>query len=109
MLPPTLCCARSFHMSDRFVHDFSVSNTEHGTVVFNSAGLDMNLDHHKMSPYENLFSNLDIGIGTRVFEGAGDATFGAHSAFYTCFHNLQGAIRTPLPDPSFGPNLTFIG
>jgi hypothetical protein len=42
----------SFNITDRFVHDISVTGTEHGTVIMNGAGLDINLDHHRMAPYQ---------------------------------------------------------
>lgn len=45
-----LCC--SFNITDRFVHDISVTGTEHGTVIMNGAGFDINLDHHRMAPYQ---------------------------------------------------------
>lgn len=102
-------CVNSFNITDRFVHDISVTGTEHGSVVFNGVGYDINLDHHKMSPYQNLFTNIDVGLGTRVFDGSGDATYGSHSAYFSTFHNVQADMRYPLPTPIFGPNLTFIG
>lgn len=44
--------ALSFNITDRFVHDISVTGTEHGTVIMDGTGLDINLDHHRMAPYQ---------------------------------------------------------
>lgn len=50
------CLITNFNITDRFVHDLSVSATEHGTVFMNGQGYDINLDHHRMTPYQ-------VGLG----------------------------------------------
>ncbi|WIA28982.1 hypothetical protein OEZ86_011499 [Tetradesmus obliquus] len=100
----------NFNITDRFVHDISVTGTEHGTVIMNGAGFDINLDHHRMAPYQNLFTNIDVGLGSRVFYASGDANWGPHAGVFSTFHNLQSDMRFLLPsDDDFGANLTFIG
>eukprot|EP00879_Flechtneria_rotunda_P032519 GHRR01035736.1.p1 GENE.GHRR01035736.1~~GHRR01035736.1.p1 ORF type:complete len:835 (+),score=148.35 GHRR01035736.1:180-2684(+) len=103
------CLIKNFQYTDRFVHDITICGTEHGTVFMNGGGYDINLDHHRSSPYQNLFTNIDLGLGTRVFVASGDKTWGSHSAYYTTFHNLKADLRYSLPESDFGPNLTFIG
>ena len=89
--------SRSFRIDARFIHDVSVSGTEHGAVVMDGAALDLNLDHHRSAPYANLFTNLNAGLGARVFEASGDVTWGAHSARFATFHNLKGRLAPMLP------------
>jgi hypothetical protein len=72
-------------------------------------GFDLNFDHHRSDPYMNLWTNLDVGLGTRVFDASGDITWGPHSAIWSTFHNVYGDLRYMLPDDDFGPNQTFIG
>lgn len=100
---------RSVNISVRYVHDISVSGTEHGTVVHNTLGYDLNFDHHRSCPYANLWTNIDVGKGTRVFESSGDVTWGPHSCMHSTFHNVQADLRYLLPRDDFGPNCTFIG
>jgi hypothetical protein len=59
---------------------------------------------------QNLFTNIDVGLGSRVFYASGDANWGPHSGYYSTFHNMQADMRFLLPnDEDFGANLTFIG
>lgn len=59
---------------------------------------------------QNLFTNIDVGLGTRVFTSGGDDNWGPHSGYLTTFHNIQADIRYSLPNSmDFGANITFIG
>lgn len=59
---------------------------------------------------QNLFTNIDVGLGSRVFYASGDANWGPHAGVFSTFHNLQSDMRFLLPsDDDFGANLTFIG
>ena len=33
----------------------------------------------RSAPYANLWTNLDVGIGTRVFDASGDSSWGTHT------------------------------
>jgi len=64
----------------------------------------------QQGPYGTLYSNIDVGAGTRWLLSGGDFSFGtAHSASYTTFWNIKAAQPLALPDPTWGPNLNFIG
>ena len=93
----------------RYVHDFSLAGTEHGTVLVNSSGADVNFDHHRSAPYLNLFTNVDVGVGTRVFDASGDVQWGPHSAFGATFWNVSGRMNLGLPRAEYGGNHTFVG
>lgn len=98
-----------YNITHRFLHDISLSGTEHGTVIMDSTGYDMNLDHHRSAPYCNLFTNVDMGIGSRVFEASGDVTWGPHSAYFGTFWNLKADLKFILPKEDFAPNMTMVG
>ena len=61
-----------FRFNTRFVHDITVSRCA-GNVASDGGGVDLCFDHHKRSPYANLFTNLDLGQGSRMYQcGGGD-------------------------------------
>jgi hypothetical protein len=45
--PRTSVRRNSFKVATRFIHDISVAGTEHGSVVMDGWGFDLNLDHHR--------------------------------------------------------------
>ncbi|GBF90605.1 hypothetical protein Rsub_03177 [Raphidocelis subcapitata] len=98
-----------FKINTRFIHDVSVSGTEHGSVFMDGYGFDLNLDHHRSAPYANMYTNLDVGLGSRVFEASGDVTWGTHTARFSTFHNFRSRLSFLLPDDEFGPQMTFLG
>ena len=67
-------------------------------------GLDLALDHHKYAPHANLFTDLDLGQGSRMFQSGGGADLGRHSAAYETFWNIHA--RQPQSWPKgWGPDL----
>jgi hypothetical protein len=97
-----------FDVRQKFVHDLSV---EGGTMsVFSSGrGVDINLDHHRDAPYGILFTDIDLGSGTRVFNSGGAGDDGAHAAAYTTYWGLRSSASFGLPSSDFGPLLNFVG
>ena len=51
-----------------FCHDLVV-DSEMLSVFKNGSAPDLRADHHKMSPYGTLWTNLDAGKGNRLFRG----------------------------------------
>jgi hypothetical protein len=48
------------------------------------------MDHHRAAPYAILWSNINLGIGSRTFESSGDgAGNGNHSASFSTFWNVR--------------------
>lgn len=93
-----------------FVHDLTVATAETGSVFSKSWGTDLNLDFHKGGPFSNLYTDLDMGAGTRPFNSGGAQGAGPHSGAFATFWNLRsGGKRLALPDPGFGPALNFVG
>ena len=55
----------------RFCHDLVV-DSEMLSVFKNGSAPDLRADHHKMSPYGTLWTDLDAGEGRRLFKGGVD-------------------------------------
>jgi hypothetical protein len=86
----------------RFIHDLTVSDSA-GNVFSNGRGVDLCFDHHKRSPHENLFSNLDVGAGTRLWRSGGGAALGKHCGARGTFWNIRSARGLSYPPDAFGP------
>ncbi len=91
-----------FDFRTKFVHDISVERTT-GCVISNGKGIDLNLDHHRRAPYENLFSNLDLGQGDRAFDSGGATGRGHHAAAGNTYWNLRSKEKVLWPE-NFGPD-----
>ncbi len=92
----------------RFIHDLSVSWYSRGNVFEKGVGYDMNLDHHGAIPYQNLFTEIDLGLGRRSFESGGGARRMPNSGWMNIYWTLQGAGFS-YPDCKLGGgNLVFV-
>lgn len=93
-----------FEFRTRFMHDITVSSGSAGNVAANGKGLDVCFDHHCHGPHANLFTNIDLGEGTRMFQSGGGAARGRHSAAWETFWCIRS--RRPLTWPhGWGPDL----
>jgi hypothetical protein len=69
--------------------------------------LDICFDHHRYAPYANLFTEIDVGEGSRMFQSGGGASLGRHSAAWTTFWNIQS--QRPIDWPAgWSPELINI-
>jgi hypothetical protein len=102
------CLISNFSINTKFVHDLTVEGLAHGNVFKNGQGLALNFDHHRNAPYENLFSNIDVGNPERIWNSSGRKTRGPNSGVRTTFWNLQfkGTSLPKIPD---WPQLNYIG
>lgn len=74
--------------------------------------LDLTIDAHRGAPHAILFSNLDLGAGSRVYNSeSGRKDRGRNSAANTTFWNLYklNGLPVPLPPCTFGSSLQFVG
>jgi len=99
----------NFDVQTKFVHDISVEWYALHTVFSNGRGLDLNMDHHREANYSSLFSQLDLGAGTRPFDSGGSDNRGAHAGAYNTYWNIRATGPVRLPQADFGPLLNFIG
>lgn len=95
---------RGFEFRTRFMHDITMSRGSAGNVVSTGRGLDLAFDHHKYGPHSNLFTDLDLGQGTRMFQSGGGADLGRHSAAYETFWNIRARQAQAWPK-GWGPDL----
>ncbi|BCX46747.1 pectinlyase [Haloferula helveola] len=97
-----------FNFQQRFIHDITVARGA-GNVASKGRGTDLCFDHHERAPYENLFTDLDVGAGTRVWHSGGGAKLGRHCGARGTFWNLRSERPVPAPG-SFGPaSMNLVG
>jgi len=66
---------QNFLVNGLYVHDLSVESEQSVFNVFrNGKGRDLCIDHHNHAQRNNLFTNLDMGEGTRLYVSGGNDT-----------------------------------
>lgn len=94
---------QGFAIRGRFIHDLTVSHCS-GNVFADGGGEDLCLDHHKRAPYENLFTDLDAGLGSRLWRCGGGADLGKHCGARGTFWCIRAQRPLAWPPPAFGPD-----
>lgn len=98
-----------FDVRASYIHDLTVEHAS-GNVYAKGRGSDLNFDHHKDTPYENLFTDLDCGKGGRVWRCGGGASIGRQSAGWETFWNIRAAAPVAPPPKGWGPvTMNFVG
>jgi hypothetical protein len=90
------CLCRRFTFECRFIHDLTVQSAI-GCVFAEGKGVDINFDHHRWAPYENLFTDIEVGRGTRVFASSGGGMRGNHTAAGATFWCIRSERPVPWP------------
>jgi hypothetical protein len=99
----------NFDFRTSYVHDLSVEHAS-GNVFARGRGPDLCFDHHKDTPYENLFTDIDCGRGTRVWHCGGGASLGRQSASWETFWGITAAQAIAPPPKGWGPvTMNFVG
>jgi len=93
-----------FRFNTSFIHDLAVSKNHAGNVFSNGSGVDLNFDHHRRAPYENLFTNISLGKGTRMWQSGGGKNLGKHCGTRGTFWNIKSLQSQHYPGKEFGPN-----
>lgn len=88
-LTGTDCLFRDFEFRSRFIHDVTVSHGSAGNVTMNGRAVDLALDHHCRAPHANLYTQLDGGLGSRLFFSGGDEKLGWHCGAWETFWNIR--------------------
>ena len=91
----------NFLFRTKFIHDISVSHCA-GNVISEGAGVDLCFDHHKRNPYANLFTNIHLGEGQRMWQSGGGRNLGRHSAAWETFWNIR-ALSPQSWNEGYGP------
>ncbi|EFN56876.1 hypothetical protein CHLNCDRAFT_144516 [Chlorella variabilis] len=91
-----------FSINAKWIHDLSVAYGASLNAFTAGRGLDLNVDHHRAGPWANLFTNINVGCGSRPFFSSGRQGKGAHDG---------KPSRRPLelPGCDLGPLLNFVG
>jgi hypothetical protein len=97
-----------FDIRMKFIHDLSVSRCA-GNVFSNGRGVDLSFDHHRRTPYENLYTDIDAGLGSRLWLSGGGAALGKHCAARGTFWNVRAKSPLRPPPASWGPpSMNFV-
>ncbi len=99
-------CTR-FTIRQRFVHDLSVERGA-GNVFSVGSGTDLCFDHHKRAPYENVFTDLDIGEGTRMWKCGGGSNLGRQSGARGTFWNIRARHAQKLAEVFGPPSMNYV-
>ncbi len=93
-----------FRYETRFMHGITLTRGSAGNVASIGIGPDLSFDHHRYAPHSNLFTDIYLGEGTRMFQCGGGAKLGLHSAAHETFWGIRA--RRPQSWPKgFGPDL----
>jgi hypothetical protein len=97
-----------FDIKMRFVHDITVARSW-GCVASNGRGTDLCFDHHKRAPFANLFTNLDLGAGGRMWRCGGGRSLGRNCGAFGTFWNIRAKKSQEHPG-GFGPaSINIVG
>jgi len=98
-----------FDFRTQFIHDISVDAGASGNVSANGKGEDLCFDHHKRCCYENLFTNIDAGIGSHLWRCGGGDALGKNCAARGTFWNIRAQRPQKEPAAAFGPlSMNFV-
>ena len=104
------CLLTNFDIQTRMIHDITVDTFSSGNVVKNGKGVNLSLDHHRRAPYQNLYTNLNLGKGTETWTSGGAGGLGNHAAARNTFWCLSAETDQNRPSNGFGPkSLNFVG
>lgn len=87
-----------FSFETRFMHGVTVTRGSAGNVVSDGRGVDLSFDHHRYGPHSNLFTDIYLGEGSRMFQSGGGGDLGRHSAAYATFWGIRA--RNPQSWPA---------
>ncbi|RYX80906.1 hypothetical protein EON83_26550 [bacterium] len=101
---------RGFDFRIKFVHDISAEDSAAGNVIADGKGVDLCFDSHKRFPHANLYTNIDIGKGNRMYSSGGGNALGRNSAAWTTFWNIRAARPQAWPPTNYAPDMiTLVG
>lgn len=90
------CLCTNFVFETKFIHDLTVQSAI-GSGFEKGHAVDLNMDHHRWAPYENLFTDIDAGKGNRFYSSSGGGMRGHHTAAGETFWNIRADKNTGWP------------
>ncbi len=104
---PQDCLITDFVVDSQFIHDLTVDTVCCGNVFSKGRGRNLCLDHHTLAPYENLFTEIDAGIGDRLWASGGPGDGGPGSAARETLWNIRAT--SPPAEVAPHPQLNIVG
>lgn len=95
------CVLQNFEIDPVFRHGVTLDHLANGNVIRNGSGTDIKLDHHRDSPFENLFTDLHLGWGSDPFGSGGSSCAGPHSGARNTYWNVVADSWQTPPTPSW--------
>jgi pectate lyase-like protein len=83
------CLFTDFGIETQFDDDLTVEAFANGNVFMRGSGESVSLDHHRNAPYDNLFTDLDVGDAARLWNSGGDANRGPHAGVRETLWNVR--------------------
>lgn len=106
----------NFKVLTKTMHDIGLDGPSSRNVYENGFGIDLCMDHHGNGNSVNLYTNLDLGAGTRAWNSGGATNSLPHAAAFETFWTLRSRNPIKYPrsvetssDSVFGPLLNLIG
>lgn len=97
-----------FEIRQRFIHDITVSGGA-GNVSSSGSGTDLSFDHHKRAPYDNVFSDIDLGTGSRMWMHGGGKDLGWPCGARGTFWNIRAKQAQNYPTDFGPPSINRVG
>jgi hypothetical protein len=102
------CLFANFRFETQYVHDLSVEGFACGNVFENGHGVRINFDHHGNAPYENLFTQIDVGDVSRLWQSSGRSDRLPHSGVRSVIWGVT-YDKGKLPKLPDWPQLIVVG
>ena len=93
-----------FEFRTQFIHDITVDHNASGNVSAHGRGVDLCFDHHRRAVNENLFTDIDAGVGTHLWRSGGGDALGKHAAARNTFWNIRTTRSQNYPPADFSPS-----
>jgi hypothetical protein len=90
----------NFKFDAIYVHDLTVESRSTQNVLSKGEGLKINFDHHRGSPSVNLFTQINLGNGSRMLNSSVTDNRGPHSGIYTTLWNIKADHNATKEIPS---------
>lgn len=91
------CLIQNFRFDTHYVHDISVDSLPNGNVFSHGSGLNINFDHHRGAPFDNLFTDIDVGDPSRLWVSSGQPAVGPPAGARETFWNIRTQNNKPAP------------
>ena len=102
------CLFADFVINTKCIHYLTVEGFSHGNVFSKGKGVSLNFDHHRNGPYENLFTDLEVGTPRRLWACGGRGDRGPNSGARSTFWNIRWKAGKLSGVPHW-PQINYIG